>query len=73
MKQKKNNNLIKLTCNGEFIGYYSSRNRAAMKCGKAPASILWHLAHTGTWTEDDETWEIELVDGSKITYDMINN
>lgn len=73
MGKKKNNNLIKLTLNGELVGYYSSQNRVAMKCGKAPASILWHLAHTGKWTEDDEVWTVEIIDGSKITYDMINN
>lgn len=74
MKQRKNNDLIKLTLNGEIVGYYSSPHYAAMKSGKAQASILWHLAHTGTWKDfDDEVWTIEVVDGSKITYDMINN
>lgn len=73
MKQKKNNNLIKLTLNGELLGYYSSPNRVAMKSGKAQASILWHLAHTGTWTDfDDEVWTVEVVDGSEIAYKYIN-
>ena len=74
MKQRKNNDLIKLTLNGELVGYYSSTNRAAMKSGKAQASILWHLAHTGNWKKiDDEVWTVEVVDGSEIAYKYINN
>lgn len=74
MKLKKDNNLIKVVCNGEIIGYYSSPNRAGIKCGKAAASILWHLSNKGSWKDyDDNVWEIGIVDGSNITYDMINN
>lgn len=73
MKEKRNNNLIKLTFDTGEVRYFTSENRAAKFIGKQMYNIV-RAIQLGDKIEysDRGPCKAELIDGSKIPYELIN-
>lgn len=72
MEQEKNNNLIRVTI-GDEVFYYTSYNRAGVKLGLKAIQIQNRCFTGKPALCNGIPVYIDLVDGSKITYDKINN
>lgn len=74
MKEKKNNNLIKVEIDNQTF-YYTSLNRAAYKLGIQSNSINWAIVRGINPKLPDGTYraKVSIVDGSEISYKYINN
>lgn len=72
MEQKKNNNLIRVTI-GDEVFYYTSYNRAGVKLGLKAIQIQNRCFTGKPVLYNSVLAYIDVVDGSNITYDKINN
>lgn len=72
---KENNNLIRLTINNDEMQYFTSGTKAAAYIGDTTAGlVLYNMARQKTMVDSDgNVYAIELVDGTRIPYSMINN
>lgn len=74
MAKKLNNNLILLNYKDGEKKYYTSRSKAGLKLGIAPASVNWAIDHNNVLVDgNDRELTIEIVDGSEVHYKYINN
>lgn len=73
MKEKVNNNLIKLTFDTGHVHYFTSENRAGKFIGKQMYNIIRALQtdHRIDFSSRGPC-TVELVDGSKVPYELIN-
>lgn len=75
MKDKINNNLIKMTYEDGSVHYFTSENRAAKSIGKQLYTIMKALTDGTCITfgdMKDRMCKVEYVDGTKVEYGQIN-
>lgn len=73
MKEKVNNNLIKLTFDTGEVRYFTSENRAGKFIGKQMYNIIRALITDHRIEFSDRgPCTVDLVDGTTIPYDLIN-
>ena len=74
MHKKRDNNLIKLTFDTGHVNYFTSENKAGEFIGKQKYNIIRALIvepHRIDFSDRGPCY-VELVDGSKIPYKLIN-
>jgi hypothetical protein len=63
-----------LTINGHEKQYFTSMSRVADYLDIAATTAIYNMTRNKTMTDDEgNTYKLELTDGSKVPYELINN